>query len=422
MLDLPPELSGLELPQYRLPMISKEPVELPWKTDAEWDKWLSNPIWRRKAFTADKDHLNSVLMSKPIGSLLSMAYLKSVRHHVHRNGLSYLASFTGPHRTSKSTSACLFAHFWDPTFWDSFEQRVIQSPFQFATTMNNIIDDEIIGAAVVVDEAGTTFSSGDWYEKWMKVIQKFLQTCGMLKPIILFVAPNREFIVSGMRKLIIAEHHLKKFDPKFARMSCYHVKYNFMKKGDPYIFKRPLIRIAGQNITLKHINIYAPPDWFIDRYRNLTEPDKRERMKQWTNEVQQVIAGQENEGEPDYDTIIEDIWGKKHLFFGRKTREGYQTIEQTEIEVQYKIKPKYAKLVKDRIERRLAEYQREQADMDFTLKEKEAQKIVEDTVERTRKMKTQLVDELAPPKTEERKEQKEKMSKDLEDMLSSLDD
>jgi NTP pyrophosphatase (non-canonical NTP hydrolase) len=33
-----------------------------------------------------------------------------------------------------------------------------------------------------------------------------------------------------------------------------------------------------------------------------------------------------------------------------------------------------------------------------------------------------LVDELAPAKTEERKEQKENMDEELEDVLSSLDD
>lgn len=421
-MQIPQTLEDLNMPFYKPALSPVDKVALPWNNEQEWWQWANDPVWKRKAFTADKDHLNSVLMSKPLGTLLAMAYFKSIRHHVHRNGLSYLASFTGSHRSTKSVSACLTAHLLDPTFYPNFEQRVIQSPYQFATTMKSIIDEEVIGAATVVDEAGTTFSSGDWYEKWMKTIQKFLQVCGMLKPIIIFVAPNREFIVSGMRKLIIAEHHMKKFNPQFSRMNCYHVKYNFMKKGDPYVFKRPMIRIAGQNITLKHINIYPPPDWFIERYKNLTEPDKRERMSQWTQEVHKIIAGQEEEGEPDYDNIIEDIWSKKHLFFGRKTREGVQTIDQTEIEVQYKMKPKFAKMIKDRIERRLAEDAKEKEDMNAIAQEKEIEQQRQEFKERSKKAKKQLAEDLAPAKTEERKEQMEKMDQELEDVLSSSDE
>jgi len=421
-MQIPQSLEDLNMPFYKPALKPVDKVDLPWHNESEWQTWVNDPVWKRRAFTADKDHLNSVLMSKPLGDLLSVAYLKSVRNMVHRTGLSYLGSFTGPHRTGKSISACLFAHFWDTTFWDNFEQRVIQSPYQFMTCMNNIIKDEILGAAIVVDEAGTSFSSGDWYEKWMKSIQKALQICGLLKPIILFVAPNREFIVSGMRKLIVAEHHMKKFDAEFTRMSCYHVKYNFMKKGDPYFFRRPVIRIAGQNITLKHINIHSPPQFFIDRYKALTEPDKKERLNQFTEEVHKIIAGADNEGEPDYEQIIEDIWQKKELFFGRINREGAQTIDQTTIEVQYGIKQKYAKFVKDRIERRLAEDSAEKAEMNRIRMEREEAKKREESEKRIKGLKKQLVDELAPAKTEERKEQIEGMDKELEDMLSSLDD
>lgn len=419
-MDLPKELEGLQLPIYRPALQPKEPVVLPWSNEEEWQSWLSDPVWRRRAFVADKDHLNSILMTKPIGELLSVAYLKSIRNMVHRVGLSYLASFTGSHRTGKSVSTCLFAHVLDSTFWPSFEQRVVQSPYQFMSTMENIIKDEVYGAAIVVDEAGTTFSSGDWYEKWMKAIQKFLQTCGLLKPIILFVAPNREFIVSGMRKLIIAEHHMKKFHPKFSRMGCYHVKYNFMKKGDPYFFRRPIIRIAGQNITLKHINIFEPPEWFVQRYKNLTEPDKRERLSNWTAEVHKIISNREEENEPDYDQLIEEIWTKKELFFGRVTKNGIQKVNQTEIEVSYNLKPKYAKYIADRIERRLLENKQQIEDFATMKEEAEEKKTKEQNEQRLKGMKKQLVDELAPPKTEERKEQKEKMEQDLEDVLSSM--
>ena len=421
MFDLPPELADLQLPQYRPSLAPRTPVELPWHDEESWESWLKDPVWLRRAFTADKDHLNSVLMTKPIGDLLSIAYLKSVRNSVHRVGLSYLASFTGPHRTAKSTSACLFAHIWDPTFWGSFEQRVVQSPYQFMTTMDSIRKDKIIGAAVVVDEAGTTFASGDWYEKWMRSIQKVLQICGLLKPVILFVAPNREFIVSGMRKLIVAEHHMKRFDPRFTRMSCYQVKYNFMKKGDPYIFKRPIIRIAGQNITLKHINIYEPPAWFIDRYKNLTEPEKQSRLDKFSEEVRKNISDQEEE-EPDYDQLIEEIWQKKEIYFGSVKRDGTQTIDQTAIEIGFSIKPKHAKYIKERIERRLLENKKQVEDFSLRQQEADAERLAIEKEKRMKRLKSMEADDLAADGTDEQAEQIEDMGDDLEKELSSTDD
>lgn len=326
------------------------------------------------------------------------------------------------HNTGKSVSACLFGHYLDHSFWPNFEHRVIQSPYQFMTCMENIIKDEVIGASIVVDEAGTTFSAGDWYEKWMKTIQKFLQVCGLLKPIILFVAPNREFIVSGMRKLIVAEHHMKKYDKQFSRMSCYNVKYNFMKKGDPYFFRRPVIRIGGQTITLKHINVFEPPAWFVDRYKNLTESDKKSRLTAWTAEVQKIISNQEDEGEPDYDALIEEIWQKKEIYFGRLSRDGTQKMDQTQLEIHYKLKPKHAKYIVDRIERRLAENKAQQEDMRVLKAQRDEAAMQIEKEKRMKMLKRLPAEDLAQAGTEERKEQKEKMTEGLEEILSDLKD
>jgi hypothetical protein len=384
---------GFDLPVFSQPFQSTEPVETPWRTDEEFAAWLERPVWRKSAFALDSSYENTLLSEKPLSVLLSLAYIRSIYNHVHTSGLSYLASFTGAHRTGKSVTASLFAHLVDPTFWVNFEQRVVQSPFQFMTAMKNIIEDDIIGAAVVVDEAGATFHSGDWYEKWMKLTQKFLQTCGMLKPIIFFVAPNREFIVAGMRKLMIAEHHLRKFSKDYTYMSCYRVKYNFMKKGDPYIFKRPVIRIGGRDITLKHICVYSPPDWFIERYRNLTEPDKLQRMEKWSKEVQKIIGKEEETGDIDYTTIIEDIWEKKELFIKTDLR-GRVKVDQLQIEMQYNLKPKIAKYIKEKIELRLKELLEEKKEYVEYIENKRMKEKAKAREDRLRKLRLLPADDL----------------------------
>ena len=261
--------------------------------------------------------------------------------------------------SGKSVQATLMGYLWDPTFHKYFERRIVQSPQEFVAAMEGIITDDIKGAAIVIDEAGATMASSDWYEKWIKAITKTLQICGMLKPMILFVAPSRDYIVSGMRKLIVAEHYLERWDNDRTNMNVYHVKYSTMKHD--YYYKKPVIRIAGQTIQLKRMIMHKPPDWFIERYKNITEPRKVDMMATFAADVKRSMVVKDDDKEPDYEGIVRDVFMKREVFLGRgKTKEGYPTVDQTSIEIHYKLRPKYAGHVKHMVERKIQEYMDEQ--------------------------------------------------------------
>ena len=401
------------------------------------DSLLDIPKWQASAFTFDGDYNATALTSRRLEELLALAYLKSVRRTVVSTGLSYLASFSGRHRSGKSVTACTWAHLWDHTFWNYFETRVVQSPQDFVRAMEIVIKDNTKGAAFVVDEAGATMASSDWYEKWIRALQKTLQICGMLKPMILFVAPSRDFIVSGMRKLIVAEHYLERHHTDYTTIKAYHVKYSSIKHD--YYYKKPMVKIADTTYQLNRIHQHAPPEWFLERYKNHTEPKKVDMMTAFSDVVKASVAEKDQDTEPDYEGLIEDVFQKKDIFFSRTSKDGYMRIDQAALEIHYKLRPKFAKYIKDRVERRI----RESVDEN---NEKEA--IQEGKLERMREaqegrqtrdrlaalrgmtasrdddvMRQTGVDtmkEVRDRKKQEEKEKLEKMDEELKDVLSSL--
>lgn len=332
--------------------------------------------------------------------------------------------------SGKSVTACAEAYMWDHTFWPYFETRIVQSPKEFVSSMRTVIDEKIYGAAFVIDEAGATMASSDWYEKWIKAITKTLQICGMLRPMILFVAPSREYIVSGMRRLIIAENFLERFSNEYSNINVYHVKYSTMRQK--YYYKKPVVRIAGQTIQLKRILFHKPPDWFIDRYKMITEPHKTTMMENFAQDVERSMSESEAPDKPDYESMIEDILTKVPVFIkDRVGKDGFPVIDQTTIEIQYGIRSKYAKYVKERVERGIREKELAKQETDELRKdrimahdESEHQAELRGRFANLKKMKTKKIEpeELESEIEDAEKEELDDMDENLKEALSSLDE
>lgn len=354
------------------------PLHLPIPCSRVMVNTIAGPInWQANAFLMDKEEI-AYSTIKPFQELLAIAYLRSIRARVHTIGLSYFASYSGGHRSGKSLFAALTADLWDRSFWPRFEQRIVQSPQEFVKAMEVIIQDEIKGAAIVIDEAGATMAASDWYERWLKLIQKSMQICGLLKPMILFVAPNRDFIVSGMRKLIVGEYYMERGSPEYTFCTPYQVKYSTIKHD--YYYRKPIVRINNMTVQLKRIKIFKPPQFFIDRYINITEPRKMDMMAKFGEEVTQL--SDDSNSNIDYEQIVDMVFHNKELYFGPKTREGIPTIDQTTLEIQHKLKPKMAKWVKGKVELRLAEALKEVAEIEELQQTKAGRQEMEQNIAR----------------------------------------
>ena len=339
--------------------------------------------------------------------------------------------------SGKSVTACLWGHMWDHTFLKYFETRVVQSPQDFVRAMEIVIKDGTKGAAFIIDEAGATMASSDWYEKWIRALTKTLQICGMLKPMILFVAPSRDFIVSGMRKLIVAEHYLERHHTDYTNIKAYHVKYSSIKHD--YYYKKPMVRMGGTTYQLKRILQHSPPEWFLDRYKQHTEPRKVDMMSAFSDIVKSSVANKDEDQEPDYETLIQDVFEKKEIFFGRTSRNGYPTIDQAALEIHFKLRPKFARYIKDRVERRMQESFEENKEKEAiqagkleVIRDAQERKVKFDRLANLRKMAAttdddvlhqtqgEVIKEKEEPKKEKEKERLEEMDEELKDVLSGM--
>ncbi len=143
--------------------------------------------WEAEAYMS-YEPLDDVSFQLRQEQLLTLAYFKHLRDHVIKKGFSFMASFDGRHRSAKSTTAATLGCLWDDSFERQFESRIVQDHIEFMDAIERIAKQNIQGGVIMVDEAGISMASTDWYENFMKTITKTMQMFGYLYPVVLFVA------------------------------------------------------------------------------------------------------------------------------------------------------------------------------------------------------------------------------------------
>ena len=188
------------------------------------------PKWEREGLMFNKNDFdlfpNLVINSQELNAL---AFLKRRREQVHITGLTLLAHFDGRHRSGKSVSAALIAAIWDKTFLKNFERRVVHNAEDFLEEMRRIEKEGIMGAVILVDEAGQSMGASDWYQQFADAIQKSIQVFGYLHIIILFVSPVKDFLLSGLRKMTNMYIRVKRFNNQEANLIIYDIDYGLRK-------------------------------------------------------------------------------------------------------------------------------------------------------------------------------------------------
>jgi hypothetical protein len=210
--------------------------------------------------------------------LIGLAFFRHIRRKVVEGNFSHIGSIDGRHRSGKSLTAVAMGCLFDPRFEKYMEQRVVYTPVQFQRAINNISkmhDDgyDMRGSCVVLDEAGTTVSSDEWYQDFMKVINKTIQVFGYLNPIILIVAPVQDFVNAKIRKMLHTYYKLKRYNNDYATITPYNIDYNTVRQK--WFFKKPKIRVLDREVQIKRINISKPPARICERYEQISNPVKR---------------------------------------------------------------------------------------------------------------------------------------------------
>ena len=314
-------------------------------------------MWKANSFTYDKVHTNTAFEGFKQQELIALAFLKHQRDYVIKKKFSMMASFDGRHRSGKSITACLFAYLWDDTFWKYFEHRIVQDHKEFNDAIENIAKGKgIKGAVIMVDEAGVSMSSSDWYERWMKNLTKIFQMFGYLHPIVLFVAPVKDFVDSRLRKMFHNYYKIDRYDNKMCWVTPYDVKYNTVRSK--WYYKKPLVRIGGQEIQIRRLGITKPPDFLLERYAELEVGRK-------TKLLEKLMSSKENEKQQTHDdTPIEEfithVIENFHLFESTRSKASAPIADANTITYTLNVPQRKALVIKSIVERRIKEKYREE--------------------------------------------------------------
>jgi hypothetical protein len=315
--------------------------------------------WENEAMVCHKTLLDSPYFRLKQNELMGIAYLKSERDHVVGKKFSLLASFDGRHRAGKSLTAATVGYLWDSTFWDNFENRIVQDHQSFMNALEYLAKSKIEGGVIVVDEAGVSMGSSDWYERWMKVLTDTVQMFGYLYPVVLFVAPVKDFVDSRLRKMFHVYYKVARYDNDSTTITPYNVKYNTI--NNKWFYKKPVIRIGGQEIQMRRLRITKPPAFLVDRYRNLELSRKSVMLDKFMGEMRRSES-KDVKKERNIGKVIDFVERNYKLFESKRSKPQEIVLDENTIEYNQEIPHRLAKYVKTEVEKKMRDRQRQIAE------------------------------------------------------------
>lgn len=320
-------------------------------------------LWKTNFFCFDK-------LSEPFDSiekygfseeeLLALLWIRQLRHRVKVTGLSLFLTIEGAHRSGKSRFAVTLGCLFSKDFLADMGRYIVSNSDQLLDLIEYIEKNHIIDPVILVDEAGASLNSGDWFESMQKAVIKTFTIIGWLHPTIIFVAPIKDMILAGVRKM---SHWLIKVNRKsndYTTIIPYEITYNSMK-GVPY-YKKPKIKLFGIPRKINSIRITLPPKEIDDQYNEI----EKARKPIMISDIRSDAGGGKvkvTKPMPDF-KIIADLATfvavTPELFSTGQKRDGEWKIDHDIIESkfsdQYQMNSKIAKKVKTLAKSRLIDY------------------------------------------------------------------
>lgn len=282
--------------------------------------------------------------------MIAMAYLKHTRDFVVKKGFSFLGSFDGRHRSGKSMGAITFAHIWDPTFYKSFEQRIVQNHIEFMNAIEGIADQDIRGGVIVVDEAGVSMGSDQFWETWLRTLTKTVQMFGFLFPVILFVAPVKDFVDSRLRKMFHAYYRVERNNTQYSVITPYNLKFSSMRSK--WYYKKPVVRIGNSEIIVNRLLLHKPPEYLLERYTNLEKARKKIMLDQFIEEMKKSEVKKERK-EVDLDSLIQNVVKNWRVYESKRSKPDDISLDTNKLQFRLKITGRMAGYVKAEAEERI---------------------------------------------------------------------
>lgn len=276
-------------------------------------------------------------------AILALAYFKNIRRHVVKLGFTNLTSVDGRHRSGKSLAAILISYLLDPTFFPNFDKRVVSNPEEYINAVISIRDKNIKGACIVVDEAGVSMASADFYEDFMKTITKMIQMYGYLCIQTFFCAPNKDFVDSRIRKMFHNYYRVERFSNEYCVIFPYSLKYSSMFRK--WKHKAPIINFQGEKIVLNRIKIMKPPEFLIKKYKEFSDAHKDKMLNDFMMELhnQKMQAARRIVNIED---LLKNVINDPKPYLKTTCAEGEYYFDEDRIAHNLKIKAKLAKSIR----------------------------------------------------------------------------
>lgn len=297
------------------------------------------------------DYSDSTLDSKTVAAI----YLRHIYMRVHRYHFNFIAMITGKHRTGKSTTALLLSHLLDKTFDENLEERVVYFPNDFMAALNKIKQKNIIGGAIVWDEAGVGIPSREWYDISNKSISMTLQVFGRYRPIVFFVTPDVSYIDSQARKLFHGFYEMTRLDNKFTTARCFDVRYNKRNAKVYYVYPRFRLKFDGvpcSTLIMKQMKVYPPTTEIEDRYEVHSKQFKDMILQQMEERTTKFHEGSLDARKMTWEQIVKTLVERKDdpKFLAKRSSEDQVIFDPNAIRFEFDVPAGLAQHIKRKAE------------------------------------------------------------------------
>jgi len=277
-------------------------------------------LWERRCYAYDaqmEPDGNITDLGFTREELIGLVLFRQLRAEVVKKGLSLFITVDGRHRSGKSRFIAVLGSLFSEEFKENLKKFIVSDANSLLNLVEEIDAKKILNPFIMVDEAGSAMNSADWYERIQKAIIKTMTIIGYLHPTIVFLAPIKDLILSGIRKMSHIHLKITRSNNNYACVVPYNVHYNSFR-GKPF-FSKFKLNIFGMPIRLNSLRVSLPPKELDAAYSAIELERKPIMLREIRNDAVKA-AIKEKRDVLDYEEISDFIVKNPKLFESEKSR------------------------------------------------------------------------------------------------------